>query len=187
MKLPSCFGFISTWIAKRKEKRRQKKKKAIASRAPTPTLVQYEHRKSRGGESFVIEVDCKPIVMKPILPPIKTAEGPIRLACEARQDKAEAKRNEELSKKKIMAREHQRKKTECKQRKNEAEHQFQERVRLRISHRQADAERNRSHMSSQRASISRMSTRARSSLAVSSSSESVDEGTKKALNVGSPN
>ncbi|XP_060558357.1 uncharacterized protein LOC132718657 [Ruditapes philippinarum] len=96
MKLPSCFGFISTWIAKRKEKRRQKKKKAIASRAPTPTLVQYEHRKSRGGESFTIEVDCKPIVMKPILPPIKTAGGPIRLACEARQEKAEAKRNEEF-------------------------------------------------------------------------------------------
>ncbi|XP_060588643.1 uncharacterized protein LOC132744052 [Ruditapes philippinarum] len=110
MKLSSCFGFISTWIAKRKEKRRQKKKKAIASRAPTPTLFQYEHRKSRGGESFTIEVDCKPIVMKPILPPIKTADGPIRLACEARQEKAEAKRNEELSKKKILAREHQRKK-----------------------------------------------------------------------------
>ncbi|XP_060555073.1 uncharacterized protein LOC132715973 isoform X2 [Ruditapes philippinarum] len=100
MKLPGCFGFISTWIAKRKEKRREKKRKAIASRTPTPTLVQYEHRKARGGESFTIEVDCKPLVMKPILPPIKKAVGPIRLACEARQEKAEAKRNEELSKKK---------------------------------------------------------------------------------------
>ncbi|XP_060592926.1 uncharacterized protein LOC132747539 [Ruditapes philippinarum] len=110
MKLPSCLGFISTWMAKRKEKRREKKRKAIASRAPTPTLVQYEHRKARGGESFTIEVDCKPIEMKPILPPIKKADGPIRLACEARQEKAEAKRNEELSKKKVLAREHQRKK-----------------------------------------------------------------------------
>ncbi|XP_060569091.1 uncharacterized protein LOC132727561 [Ruditapes philippinarum] len=185
IKLPSCFGFISTWVAKRKEKRREKKRKAIASRAPTPTLVQYEHRKARGGESFTIEVDCKPIVMKPILPPIKKADGPIRLACEARQEKAEAKRNEELSKKKVLAREHQRKKTECKQRKDESEHRFQERVRLTIRYRQADAERNRSRMSSQRASNSRMSTRARSSLAVSSSSESVDEGNNNALKVGS--
>lgn len=31
-KLPCLFGFIATWIAKRKEKRREKKKKAIASR-----------------------------------------------------------------------------------------------------------------------------------------------------------
>jgi hypothetical protein len=38
MKLPGCLGFISTWIAKRKEKRREKKRKAIASRTPTPTL-----------------------------------------------------------------------------------------------------------------------------------------------------
>ncbi|XP_060578432.1 uncharacterized protein LOC132735491 [Ruditapes philippinarum] len=97
-------------LPKGREKRREKKRKAIASRAPTPTLVQYEHRKARGGESFVIEVDCKPIQMKPILPPIKKADGPIRLACEARQEKAEAKRNEELSKKKVLAREHQRKK-----------------------------------------------------------------------------
>lgn len=37
-KLPSCFGFISTWIAKRKEKSREKKRKAIASCVPTPTL-----------------------------------------------------------------------------------------------------------------------------------------------------
>ncbi|XP_060608045.1 uncharacterized protein LOC132760153 [Ruditapes philippinarum] len=185
MKLPGCFGFISTWMAKRKEKRREKKRKAIASRTPTPTLVQYEHRKARGGESFTIEVDCKPIVMKPILPPIKKADGPIRLACEARQEKAEAKRNEELSKKKVLAREHQRKKIECKQRKEESEHRFQERVRLTIRYRQADAERNRSRMSSERAIISRMSTRARSSLAVSSSSESVDEGNKNALKVGS--
>ncbi|XP_060569090.1 uncharacterized protein LOC132727560 [Ruditapes philippinarum] len=185
IKLPSCFGFISTWVAKRKEKRREKKRKAIASRAPTPTLVQYEHRKARGGESFVIEVDCKPIQMKPILPPIKKADGPIRLACEARQERAEAKRNEELFKKKELAKEHQRKKIECKQRKDESEHRFQERVRLTIRYRQADAERNRSRMLSQRASISRMSTRARSSLAVSSSPESVDEGNKNALKDGS--
>ncbi|XP_060564682.1 uncharacterized protein LOC132723891 [Ruditapes philippinarum] len=77
MKLPGCFGFISTWIAKRKEKRREKKRKAIASRTPTPTLVQYEHRKARGGESFTIEVDCKPIVMKPILPQLRKLTGPM--------------------------------------------------------------------------------------------------------------
>jgi hypothetical protein len=34
----------------------------------------------------------------------------VRLACEARQEQADAKRNEELSKKKALAREHQRKK-----------------------------------------------------------------------------
>jgi hypothetical protein len=76
--------------------------------------------------------------------------------------------------------------TECKQRKDEAENQFQERVRLTMRSRQADAERNRSRMTSHRASISRMSARASRSMAVSSSEESLaDEGNKNALNVGS--
>ena len=31
-KLPCCFGFISTWLAKRKERRRAKKRQAIEAR-----------------------------------------------------------------------------------------------------------------------------------------------------------
>ncbi|XP_060577972.1 uncharacterized protein DDB_G0286299-like [Ruditapes philippinarum] len=116
------------------------------------------------------------------------AETKISLGCDTRQEKAEAKRNEKLSKKKVLAREHQRKKNECKQRQDEAEQRFWEKVRNKARYRRADAERNRSRMSSQRSSISRMSTRACRSLALSSfsSEESLaDEGNKKALKVGS--
>jgi hypothetical protein len=61
--------------------------------------------------------------------------------------------------------------TECKERKDEVEQRFREKVRNKVRYRQADAERNRSRMTSHRPSIIRMSTRAGRSLALSSSSE----------------
>jgi hypothetical protein len=50
-KLPSCFGFISTWIAKRKEKRREKKRKILK-----PLHKNLTKEMTRRGSSQVVLV-----------------------------------------------------------------------------------------------------------------------------------
>ncbi|XP_045157247.1 uncharacterized protein LOC123523651 isoform X2 [Mercenaria mercenaria] len=147
-KLPSCFGFISTRLAIRKQKRRDKKKKAIANRYSPLKLVQYEHKKARGGEAFVVEVDCRPInIQKPLLPPIKQTAGPIRRGTDFRLQAAEARRAIELAKRRENARNYERKKTECKERKANADYHFRKKADLTIRYKQADAERNRNNLS----------------------------------------
>ncbi|XP_045175964.1 DNA ligase 1-like isoform X2 [Mercenaria mercenaria] len=160
-KLPCCFGFISTWLAKRKQKRRDKKKKAIAVRCKTPELVQYEHKKAKGGEAFTIEVDCRPIIQKPLLPPIKQTAGPIRRGIDLRLQTAEARREDELAKRRDAVR-----KIECKERKADADYHFRKKAGLTVRYKQADAERNRNN-------LSRHATMARTASIQSSSSESV--------------
>ncbi|KAL4230027.1 hypothetical protein ACF0H5_010414 [Mactra antiquata] len=100
LKPVGCFGFISTWLAKRKEKRRQKKRKAINARkeANTEPLVEYEHRRARGGLAFTIELDSRPI-MKSVLPPIKQRPGPTYIKytmCVFRQEVAERRVENEM-------------------------------------------------------------------------------------------
>ncbi|XP_053392422.1 uncharacterized protein LOC128555077 [Mercenaria mercenaria] len=146
-KLPCCFGFIATWIAKRKQKRRDKKRKAIANRSGLPNLVQYEHRKAKGGEAFVIEVDTKPIIKKPLLPPIKQKAGPIRRGTDDRLQIAEERRAVELAKRKAAAETYERKRSKCKARKSELDIGFRNKVDLNIRFKQADAERNRNNLS----------------------------------------
>ncbi|XP_045176034.2 DNA ligase 1-like [Mercenaria mercenaria] len=165
-KLPCCFGFISTWIAKRKQKRRDKKKKAIADRCSPPKLVQYEHKKAKGGEAFIIEVDCRPIIQKPLLPPIKQTAGPIRRGIDLRLRTAEARREDELAKRRDAVRKYERKKIECKERKADADYHFRKKAGLSIRYKQADAERNRNN-------LSRLATTRPTASIQSSSSESV--------------
>ncbi|XP_053406356.1 uncharacterized protein LOC123536607 [Mercenaria mercenaria] len=165
-KLPCCFGFVSTWLAKRKQKRRDKKKKAIADRYSLPKLVQYEHKKAKGGEAFTIEVDCKPIIQKPLLPPIKQTAGPIRRGIDLRLQTAEARRENELAKRRDAVRKYEKKKIECKERKSDADYHFRKKAGLTIRYKQADAERNRNN-------LSRFATTTRTASIQSSSSESV--------------
>ncbi|XP_053384573.1 golgin subfamily A member 6-like protein 24 [Mercenaria mercenaria] len=165
-KLPCCFGFFSTWLAKRKQKRRDKKKKAIADRCSPPKLVQYEHKKAKGGEAFIIEVDSRPVIQKPLLPPIKQTAGPIRRGIDLRLRTAEARREDELAKRREAVRKYERKKIECKERKADADYHFRKKAGLTIRYKQADAERNRNN-------LSRCATIARPASIQSSSSESV--------------
>ncbi|XP_045191171.2 uncharacterized protein LOC123547990 [Mercenaria mercenaria] len=146
-KLPCCFGFVATWLAKRKQKRRDKKRKAIANRSTLPNLVQYEHKKTRGGEAFVIEVDTKPVIKKPLLPPIKQTAGPIRRGTDDRLQTAEKRRAVELAKRKAAAETYERKRTKCKAKKSELDVDFRNKTDLNIRFKQADAERNRYNLS----------------------------------------
>lgn len=41
--MPCLFGFISTWLAKRKGRRRLKKRKATEARSPTPEPLGKKH------------------------------------------------------------------------------------------------------------------------------------------------
>ncbi|KAL4240928.1 hypothetical protein ACF0H5_001711 [Mactra antiquata] len=133
LKPVGCFGFISTWIAKRKEKRRQKKKKAINARkvANTEPLVEYEHRQARGGVAFTIELDSRPI-MKSVLPPIKQRPGPIRMATEQKLELADNNRAEHINKRKENARAHSRMVQEVTERRVENEMQFKQTTLLKI-------------------------------------------------------
>ncbi|XP_045192759.2 splicing regulatory glutamine/lysine-rich protein 1-like [Mercenaria mercenaria] len=78
-KLPGCFGFISTWLAGRRQKRREKKKKAIADRATSP------------------ESGKQKIMKTPVVQPVKQTGGPIRREDYYRLKKAEARREDELA------------------------------------------------------------------------------------------
>ncbi|XP_053388221.1 uncharacterized protein LOC128551399 [Mercenaria mercenaria] len=162
-KLPCCFGFIATWLAKRKQKRRDKKRKAIANRSGLPNLVQYEHKKARGGEAFVIEVDSKPVIKKPLLPPIKQTDGPIRRGADNRLQTAEKRRADELAKRKAATETYERKRKKCKARKSELDIDFRNKADLNIRFKQADAERNRNNLSRRTTTATRPVTSIRSS------------------------
>ncbi|KAL4240158.1 hypothetical protein ACF0H5_000952 [Mactra antiquata] len=71
-----CFGFVSTWLTRRKEKRRQKKRKAIKARVSCSMVSQLK-RCERGGVAYIVEFDhC--VTKKPELSPTKSKSEPGR-------------------------------------------------------------------------------------------------------------
>ncbi|KAL4239241.1 hypothetical protein ACF0H5_000058 [Mactra antiquata] len=94
-----CFGFMSTWIRKRKEKRRQKKREAIKARETNSTcMVTKLNRCERGGVAFTVEFENH-VMKKPILPPIKSKSESVNIDHEGKMYKAEKNRQEQLQKK----------------------------------------------------------------------------------------
>ncbi|KAL4227366.1 hypothetical protein ACF0H5_012809 [Mactra antiquata] len=142
LKPAGCFGFISTWIAKRKEKRRMKKKKAIKARtnAPGESLLEYEHKIAKGGVAFTVEMDSRPIA-RSVLPPIKQKPGPIRMATEQRLAIADYNRMEQMSKKRENARAHSRLVREVADRRVQNESSFRQATLQKIKDKEHRAER----------------------------------------------
>ncbi|KAL4223984.1 hypothetical protein ACF0H5_017443 [Mactra antiquata] len=137
-----CFGFVSTWLAKRKEKRREKKRNAINARkeANTEPLVEYEHRRAKGGLAFTVEIDSRPI-MKSVLPPIKQRPGPIRMATEQKLEQADNNRAEHINKRRENARAHSRMAQEVADRRIENEMIFKQTTLLKIKDKEFKASR----------------------------------------------
>ncbi|XP_045181475.2 uncharacterized protein LOC123540464 [Mercenaria mercenaria] len=150
-KLPCLFGFVASWLAKRKERRREKKRKAIEARSQTPaeSLVEYEHKRAKGGMAFTVQVDSRPM-RKAVLPPIKQHPGPIMQGMDEKLRLAEQKRMEEITKKKESAKEIDRKIAECQERKTESEYHFKQKAHLTIRYKQYGAEKNRARLQEDR-------------------------------------
>ncbi|KAL4232734.1 hypothetical protein ACF0H5_007422 [Mactra antiquata] len=142
LKPVGCFGFISTWIAKRKEKRREKKRKAINARKETKAepLVEYEHRRAKGGVAFTVELDSRPMI-KSVLPPIKQRPGPIRMATEQKLEIADNNRAQHINKRKENARAHSRMVQEVAERRVENEMIFKQTTLLKIKDKEFKASR----------------------------------------------
>ncbi|KAL4228040.1 hypothetical protein ACF0H5_013478 [Mactra antiquata] len=154
-----CFGFVSSWLRKRMEKRREKKRTAIKARSSnsmtTTRLKEYERKKSRGGVSFIVELDNRPI-KKPLLPPIKPRNGPIKLGHDEKMQQAEKNRKEELEKKVRFAGTQEEKRFENAERKADNERGFRQKAKLTILAKQGQARRNQSRIETSRRSASSM-------------------------------
>ncbi|KAL4234235.1 hypothetical protein ACF0H5_005886 [Mactra antiquata] len=152
-----CFGFVSSWLRKKMEKRREKKRIAIKARSSNSvtTQLEYERKKSRGGVAFTVEFDDRPI-KKPLLPPIKPKSGPIKLDHEDKMLQAERIRKQQLEKKVRFAGTHEEKRVENADRKADNERGFKQKAELTILAKQGQARRNQSRIEMSRRCASSM-------------------------------
>ncbi|KAL4218215.1 hypothetical protein ACF0H5_022951 [Mactra antiquata] len=91
-----CFGFVSTWITRRKEKRRQKKRQAIKARE-SHSMVSQLKRCERGGVAYIVEFDQR-VTKKPVLSPTKSKPEPSNFDHDKKMFKAERNRQAQLPK-----------------------------------------------------------------------------------------
>ncbi|XP_045215506.1 uncharacterized protein LOC123565783 [Mercenaria mercenaria] len=87
---------------------------------------------------------------KPVLPPIKPRQGPVMQGMDEKLRHAEQKRMEELAKKKLAAKETDRKIAEVQERKTESEYHFKQKAHLTIRYKQFGAEKNRARLQEDR-------------------------------------